>query len=271
MRRSSPRALSSPRARSRRRAKTSGEREGSWAPLMRNAECGVRNCPVELRFRIPNSAFRIGYAAATAPATATKSRRCIVLAPPESAAYITRPPRSLEGGFPMQFEARIEPLTGKLPKVSYRWDPETDILSVACKGTGKATGLNGTVDLEGGDGSFVVIDVAGGCIHGVDIVTWPDDIRTRDDIAIPEPAKDGRVVFPGRKSQPRVAAVEVDTALTVEKNQSESVLHIRVGRQRVATVVPLADLLPVLADQNSRLAGLWFLDVPPFPNVEATA
>src|SRR6266571_2736081 len=74
----------------------------------------------------------------------------------------------------MHFEARIEPLTGKLPKVSYRWDPETDILSVACKGTGKTTGLNGTVDLEGGDGSFVVIDVAGGCIHGVDVVTWPD-------------------------------------------------------------------------------------------------
>src|SRR5437016_1086962 len=174
MRRSSPRALSSPRARSRRRANTSGEREGSWAPLMRNAECGVRNCPVELRFRIPNSALRIGYAAATAPAAMRNSRRRIVLAPPESAAYITRPPRRLEGGFPMQFEARIEPLTGKLPKVSYRWDPETDILSVACKGTGKTTGLNGTVDLEGGDGSFVVIDVAGGCIHGVDVVTWPD-------------------------------------------------------------------------------------------------
>src|SRR5207249_1857386 len=131
-----------------------------------------------------------------------RSRRCIVLAPPESAAYITRPPRRLEGGFSMQFEARIEPLTGKLPKVSYRWDPETDILSVACKGTGKTTGLNGTVDLEGGDGSFVVIDVR---------------------------------------------------------------------RQRAATVVRVADLLLVEVDKNSRLAGLWFLDVPPFPNVEATA
>ena len=42
----------------------------------------------------------------------------------------------------MQFEARIAPLEGKLPKVSYRWDPETDILSVACKGVSKATGMN---------------------------------------------------------------------------------------------------------------------------------
>lgn len=171
----------------------------------------------------------------------------------------------------MQFEARIEPLDGKLPKVSYRWDQETDILSVACKGTGKATGLNGTIELEGADGSFVVIDVAGGCLRGVDVVTWPDDIRTRDDLAIPQTAKDGRVVFPSRKSQSGVAAVEVDTALTVEKNQTESVLHIRVGRQRAASVIRVADLLLVEVDKGSRLAGLWFLDVPPFPNVEATA
>lgn len=171
----------------------------------------------------------------------------------------------------MHFETRIEPLDGKLPKVTYHWDPETDILSVACKGGGKTSGFNGTVDLEGGDGSFVVIDVASGCLRGVDVVTWPDDIRTRDDLPIPAPAKEGRVVFPGPKSQPGVGAVEVDTALTVEKNPNESVLHIRVGRQRPTTVVRIADRLLVEVDKSSRLAGLWFLDVPPFPNVEATA
>src|SRR5207249_10680219 len=166
--------LCSIRARSRRRWKTSGPREGSWA------DCGFQIVAFGLGGE--ESATRNRQSAITAAPAAINSRRCIVLAPPESAAYITGPPRRLEGGFPMQFEARIEPLTGKLPKVSYRWDPETDILSVACKGTGKTTGLNGTVDLEGGDGSFVVIDVAGGCIHGVDVVTWPDDIRTRDDL-----------------------------------------------------------------------------------------
>lgn len=171
----------------------------------------------------------------------------------------------------MNFEARIEPLDGKLPKVSYHWDPETDILSVACTGGGKATGLNGTVDLEGGDGSFVVIDVAGGRLRGVDVVTWPDDIRTRDDLAVPAAAKDARVVFPSRQSQPGIAAVEVDTALTVEKNATESVFHLRVGRGRPASVVRVADRLLVEVDKNSRLAGLWFLDVPPFPKVEATA
>src|SRR5438477_10823406 len=63
---------------------------------MRNAECGMRNWTVGRRFRIPNSAFRIGYAT-TAPARVKNSRRFIVLAPPASAAYIIRPPESLEG------------------------------------------------------------------------------------------------------------------------------------------------------------------------------
>jgi hypothetical protein len=171
----------------------------------------------------------------------------------------------------MHFEARIEPLDGKLPKVAYRWDPETDILSVACKGASKATGLTGTVDLEGADGSFVVIDVAGGVVRGVDVVTWPDDIRTVDTLAPPEPTKDGRVVFPSRNSQPGIAAVELDTALTIEKNPAESVFHIRVGRQRASTVVRVADHLLMEVDKQTRLAGLWLLEVPPFPNVEATA
>lgn len=171
----------------------------------------------------------------------------------------------------MNFEARIEPLDGKLPKVTYRWDPETDILSVACKGVAKANGLNGTVDLEGADGSFVVIDVADGCLCGVDIVSWPDDVRTLDALETPNAPKEGRVVFPSRKSQPGIAAVEVDTALTVEKNHAESVLHLRVGRARSVTVVRVADRLLLEIDKQARLAGLWFLDVPPFPNVGATA
>lgn len=169
----------------------------------------------------------------------------------------------------MNFEARIEPLDGVLPKVSYRWDPETDILSVACKGGAAADGLNGTVDLEGADGSFVIIDVAGGCLRGVDVVSWPDDVRTLD-LETPPAVTEGRVVFPSRRSQPGVAAVEVDASLTVEKNAAESVFHLRVGRTRAVKVVRVGDRLLLEVDKHSRLAGLWFLDVPPFPNVEAT-
>jgi hypothetical protein len=171
----------------------------------------------------------------------------------------------------MNFEARIETLRGKLPKVTYRWDPETDILTVACKGVPKGNGMNGTVDLEGGDGSFVVIDVAGGALRGLDVVTWPDDVRTVAALAPPDASKEGQVTFPDRRSQPGVAAVEVDTALTVAKNQTESTFHIRVGQKRPTTVVRVADHMLVEVDRQSRLAGLWLLEVPPFPNVEATA
>jgi hypothetical protein len=171
----------------------------------------------------------------------------------------------------MHFEARIEPLNGKLPKVTYRWDPETDILTVACKGVPKGNGMNGTVDLEGGDGSFVVIDVAGGAMRGVDVVTWPDDVRTVASLEPPAASKEGQVTFPDRRSQPGIAAVEVDTSLTVDKNQSESVFHIRVGSKRPGTVVRVADHMLVEVDKQSRISGLWLLEVPPFPNVEATA
>lgn len=171
----------------------------------------------------------------------------------------------------MHFEAQIEPLNGKLPKVSYRWDPETDILTVACKGVPKGNGMNGTVDLEGGDGSFVVIDVAGGAMRGLDVVTWPDDVRTVASLAPPATSKEGQVTFPDDRRQSGIAAVEVDTALTVDKNESESIFHIRVGRQRASTVVRIADHMLVELDKQSRIAGLWLLEVPPFPNVEATA
>jgi hypothetical protein len=171
----------------------------------------------------------------------------------------------------MQVDARIEPVDGKLPKVAYHWDPETDILSVACKGAGKSNGLNGTVDLEGDDGSFVVIDVAGGVLRGLDVVSWPENARVVPNLAPPGDAADGRVVFPSRRSQPGVAAVELDTSLTVDKNADESVFHIRVGRARPSSVIRVADSLLVEVDKQSRLAGLWLLEVPPFPNVDTTA
>src|SRR6266436_546598 len=231
---------------------------------MRNAKCGMRN---GLRSSISHFDFPISHCRANRYGPGHRQE----LASLHRAAILPEPHSRGKAQTCMHFEARIEPLDGKLPKVTYRWDPETDILTVACKGVPKGNGMNGTVDLEGGDGSFVVIDVAGGALRGVDVVTWPDDVRTVASLVPPEASKQGQVTFPGRRSQPDVAAVELDTALTVDKNPSESVFHIRVGRQRAATVVRVADHMLVEVDKQSRIAGLWLLDVPPFPNVEATA
>src|SRR5256885_14395577 len=106
----------------------------------------------------------------------------------------------------MSFETRIEPLDGRLPKVSYRWDPETDILSVACKGVAKASGLNGTVDLEGDDGSFVLLDVAGGVLRGVGVGRWAGDGRTLAAVGVAGPPKGGPVAFAGPQAPPNVGA-----------------------------------------------------------------
>lgn len=166
----------------------------------------------------------------------------------------------------MGLGARIVDKKGRVPHIAWRWDPETDILTGAVKrSAAKGTpGLNGSVELEGGDGSFVLLDVAGGAIRGVEVVVWPD-VRTVPDLAAPSDARHGDVELPGRRSQPSVAAVEVDASLAIDTNSSESVFHVRVGPSRSVTPIQVADGLVVEVDEHEELAGLWLTEVPAFP------
>jgi hypothetical protein len=165
----------------------------------------------------------------------------------------------------MGLGGRVVERSGRVPHISYRWDTETDILTGAIKGGSKKTaGLTGSVELEGSDGSFILLDVVGGTIHGVEVVVWPD-VRTAAGLTPPQTIANGDVQLPTRRSQPSVAAVEVDTALAIETNPSESVFHVRLGPSRPTTVVRVADSLLVEVDEQEELAGLWLLDVPPFP------
>jgi hypothetical protein len=169
----------------------------------------------------------------------------------------------------MGLGARVVERKGSVPRISYRWDPETDILTGSIKAARKeGGGLTGSVELEGGDGSFILLDVAGGAIRGVEVVVWPD-VRTVASLSAPPGTQDGDVVLPTRRSQPSVAAVEVDTALSIETNPSESVFHIRVGPARLSSVVRVADGLLVEVDDHQELAGLWLTSVPPFPHEES--
>jgi hypothetical protein len=164
----------------------------------------------------------------------------------------------------MGLAGRVVERTGRVPHISYKWDAETDILTGAIKsGRKKAGGLTGSVELEGSDGSFILLDVAGGAICGVEVVVWPD-VRTAA-LAVPSQVEEGDVVLPTRRSQPSVAAVEVDTALAIETNAAESVFHVRLGPSRHAKAVRVADGLLVEVDEHEELAGLWLTDVPPFP------
>ena len=166
----------------------------------------------------------------------------------------------------MSVEARIEPLTGKLPSISWRWDPETDILSGSFKVTGKQVGLTGTVELSDAEGSIAVVDVIGGVVRGLDIVVWPE-VTTAPQLAVPE-ARAGKVLLPARQSQPGIASLELDTTLSVATNSAESVFHLQIGSRRPVEPVRVADHLVVELDQKRRLAGFWLEKVPPFVGEE---
>lgn len=167
----------------------------------------------------------------------------------------------------MGLGARIVERNGELPRMQYKWDAETDILTGAIHGNAKkdgAAGLTGSVELEGSDGSFILLDVVGGAIRGVEVVVWPD-VRTTASLHAPTDVKDGDVALPTRRSQPQIAAVEVDATITIETNPNESTFHVRVGAARRLDVVKVAEGLLVEVDDKSELAGLWLTGVPSFP------
>jgi hypothetical protein len=164
-------------------------------------------------------------------------------------------------------DAKVEPLGGGLPSIAWRWDPETDILSGAFKGTRKSGGLTGTVELTDAEGSVAVLDVNSGVVCGIDVVVWPE-VSTRSDIQVPARFTEGRVVLASAGSRAAVASVEVDTSLSVETNGSESVFHLLIGPRRSVEVVRAADNFYVEVDQQGGLAGFWMTNVPPFTAFE---
>jgi hypothetical protein len=62
-----------------------------------------------------------------------------------------------------------------------------------------------------------------------------------------------------------VAAVEVDTQVTAEADHAERTIHFRFAGGRGGQVVRVAQDLLLDIDERSRLAGVWLLNVPPFP------
>jgi hypothetical protein len=167
----------------------------------------------------------------------------------------------------MSMDARIEPLSGALPSVSWRWDQETDILSGAFKGNRKSGGMTGTVELTDAEGSVAVLDVNNGVICGLDVVVWPEVI-TVSDLQVPAKLTDGRVVLPSRPSRPGVASLEVDTTLSVQTNGTESVFHLQIGPRRPVEGVRTADNFYIEVDHEGGLAGFWLTNVPAFQGLD---
>ena len=163
-----------------------------------------------------------------------------------------------------QVEVRVEPVETPLPAVEYRWDADTDILAATLPAVAAGEGMSGSVEMEGQDGSWLIFDVHGGRISGVQVAVWPP-VRQVTGLAPPADAPPGRVTIPARRSQPGIAAVEVDTRLIADADRSERTFHFRFGAGRAASAVRLAQDLVLDLDDRGRIAGVWLLNVPPFP------
>jgi hypothetical protein len=157
---------------------------------------------------------------------------------------------------------RIEPTTGAPAPVDYRWDADTDILT-AHVGDGIG-GRSLSVDVEGTDGSWLIIDVTDERIRGVEVAVWPT-VRKRADLKPPDEIESARVKV-GRHENPGGAhAVEVDTPVAAESDHAERTIHFRLGAGRQVRTVRIARDMLLDIDNRDRLAGVWLLEVPPFP------
>jgi len=157
---------------------------------------------------------------------------------------------------------QLEP-AASIPSVEYRWDADTEILTARLLGTSGRNGLSGSVDVEGADGSWLILDVASGCIDGVEVAVWPDVHKRRG--LLPPAAEDARVVVPSSSDSREVAALEVETRLLAEADDTRRVIHFRLGAPRPVRTVRLGHDLLLDVDPQSRIAGLWLLNVPPSP------
>jgi len=154
------------------------------------------------------------------------------------------------------------PGIGVLPRITWRWESETDILSGTYR-TAKHGETAETVELSSDNGAVAVLDVVGSEICGIDIVIWPD-VETITGLRPLPPQVVGRVLLPPGTEGPR----QIEAELAVEVDGLEEIFHLRVGAPRAMTVVQVADRLLLEVDTDGQLAGFWLTGVPPFPSEE---
>jgi hypothetical protein len=160
---------------------------------------------------------------------------------------------------------QLEPRTDKIPKVKYTWDADTEILSAHLRPGAEASGLSGSVGLEGADGSWVILDVNGGRINAVEIPVWPE-VQQRPALAMPAKIEEAAVLIPAARSSREIKSVEVATSLTAESDQARSIIHFRLGKPSKTRSIRLATDILLDVDAQNRVAGLWLLNVPPCPS-----
>jgi hypothetical protein len=158
---------------------------------------------------------------------------------------------------------RMDPMEADgLPAVDYRWDADTEILTAALRAATVGEGLTGSMDIEGADGAWLMLELKAGRLASVEVAVWPD-VHLIEDLMPPAPAGVARLAVP--LDGGGVAALEVDTPMSAVADEAERTIHFRIGPPRASRPLQVARDLLVEVDARSELAGLWLLNVPPSP------
>lgn len=171
----------------------------------------------------------------------------------------------------MTIDVQLEPMDDGVRPVAFRWDADTDILSARIAPAGGEDTAAGAVQLEGSDGSWISLETRSGALVGVEVVVWPE-VRVRSGLLPPAVGGANRALFPstslpgGDGGGARGGVVELETAVLAEADGAEEVIYFRVGRNPPARAVCVGRDLLVEVDRSHRLAGIWLLNVPPFPS-----
>lgn len=164
----------------------------------------------------------------------------------------------------VQIAVQVEPAGGTPAAVEYRWDADTAILTAHVAEHGNGSGMSGSVELAGNDGSWLTLDVNGGRVRGVEVAVWPD-VRKHSALSPPAEIEAARILVPPRSGDTGVAVLQMDTALVAEANPEESTIHFRFGARRAVRTVRIARDVLLDLDEHDVLSGIWLLNVPPFP------
>jgi hypothetical protein len=204
----------------------------------------------------------------------------------------------------MALTVQLAPLAD-VPSVRYQWDPDTDILSAevdapagladahqavrealggraayhaddAARAPGGVAdappagagvvGVSGAIEVEGKDGSWLSLELVDGRIGGVQVAVWPT-VRRRAALTPPTaPACAAYAVSGAGAGADRPVALELSARVAAETDRSERVFHFVFGPPRATERARIARDIVLEVDERRRLAGLWLLNVPPFPH-----
>jgi hypothetical protein len=165
----------------------------------------------------------------------------------------------------VRIAVQVEPEVESPPDVEYRWDCDTDILSARLSTAAAVEGTPGSVEVAGEDGSWLILDLTAGRINGVEVAVWPD-VRKRPTLEPPAASQAGHAVVRAAMPDGTVPALEMSTAVMAEADAAERTIHFRLGGERRTRTLRLGRDLLLDLDAQSRLAGVWLLNVPPCPD-----